>query len=81
MGGSAVLRATERVVERGRRIAAKLLEAAPEDIVLRDGRFTVAGTDKGTAFATVARTAYQPGSCPRAWSRASARRPRSPRRP
>jgi carbon-monoxide dehydrogenase large subunit len=64
VGGSAVLRATERVVERGRRIAAHLLEAAPEDVVLRDGRFTVAGTDKGTTFATVARTAYQPRQLP-----------------
>ena len=47
VGGSAVLRATEKVIERGRRIAARMLEAAPEDVVLRDGRFTVAGTDRG----------------------------------
>src|SRR6266699_3907501 len=46
VGGSAVLRATEKVIERGRRIAAKLLEAAHEDVVLRDGRFTVTGTDR-----------------------------------
>jgi carbon-monoxide dehydrogenase large subunit len=52
------------VVERGRRIAAKLLEAAPEDIVLRDGHFAVAGTDKGLTFADVARTAYQPRQLP-----------------
>src|SRR6185503_8613643 len=37
VGGSAVLRATERAAERGRRIAAHLLEAAPEDVALRDG--------------------------------------------
>ncbi len=36
-----------RSIERGRRIAAHLLEAAPEDVALRDGRFTVAGTDRG----------------------------------
>jgi hypothetical protein len=35
VGGSAVLRATERVIDRGRRIAAHLLEAAPDDVALR----------------------------------------------
>jgi carbon-monoxide dehydrogenase large subunit len=64
VGGSAVLRATEKIVERGRRIAAHLLEAAPEDVALRDGRFTVAGTDRGVAWSQVARTAYQPRALP-----------------
>jgi carbon-monoxide dehydrogenase large subunit len=64
VGGSAVVRASEKVVERGRRIAARLLEAAPEDVQLRDGRFTVAGTDRGVEFAEVARTAYQPRQLP-----------------
>jgi len=64
VGGSAVLRATEKVIERGRRIAAKLLEAAHEDVVLRDGRFTVAGTDRGVTFNSVARAAYQPRQLP-----------------
>ena len=64
VGGSAVLRATEKIVERGRRIAAHVLEAAPGDLVFRGGRFTVAGTDKGLAFAEVARAAYQPRRLP-----------------
>ena len=64
VGGSAIVRATEKIVERGRRIAARLLEAAPEDIVLRGGRFTVTGTDKGLAFVEVARAAYQPRQLP-----------------
>ena len=58
VGGSAVTRASEKIVERGRRIAARMVEAAPEDIQLRDGRFTVAGTDRGVSFAEVAKTAY-----------------------
>jgi carbon-monoxide dehydrogenase large subunit len=58
VGGSAVLRASEKIVERGRRIAARMLEAAPEDVQYRDARFTVAGTDRGVSFAEVARTAY-----------------------
>src|SRR6058998_2079093 len=64
VGGSAVTRATEKVIERGRRIAARLLEAAPEDIVHRDGKFTVTGTDRGVTFANVARAAYQPRQLP-----------------
>ena len=64
VGGSAVVRATEKIVERGRRIAAHMLEAAPEDVVFRDGRFLVAGTDKGVALAAVAKTAYQPRQMP-----------------
>jgi carbon-monoxide dehydrogenase large subunit len=64
VGGSAVLRAAEKIVERGRRIAAQLLEAAPEDVALREGRFAVAGTDKGVSFADVARAAYVPKSLP-----------------
>jgi len=64
VGGSAVLRATDKIVERGRRIAAQLLEAAPEDVALRDGRFAVAGTDRGVTFADVARAAYLPKSLP-----------------
>jgi carbon-monoxide dehydrogenase large subunit len=64
VGGSAVVRATERVIERGRRIAAHLLEAAPEDVVLHEGRFSVAGTDRGVTLASVARAAYQPRQLP-----------------
>ena len=64
VGGSAVLQASERIVERGRRIAARMLEAAPEDIGYKDGRFTVAGTDRGVTFADVARTAYLPRQLP-----------------
>ena len=64
VGGSAVLRATEKVIERGRRVAAHLLEAAVEDVTLRDGRFVVAGTDRDVAWSRVARTAYQPRQLP-----------------
>ncbi len=64
VGGSAVLRATEKTIERGRRIAAHLLEAAPEDVTLRDGRFVVAGTDRDVPWSRVARTAYQPRQLP-----------------
>jgi carbon-monoxide dehydrogenase large subunit len=46
LGGSAVLRASEQVVDQARQLAAQLLEANPDDVVLDkiDGRFHVAGT-------------------------------------
>jgi len=65
VGGSAVTRATEKIIERGRRIAAGMLEAAPEDVVHRDGKFTVTGTDRGVTFANVARAAYVPRQLPK----------------
>ena len=64
VGGSAVTRAAEKIVDHGRRIAAHLLEAASEDVGLRDGTFTVAGTDKGVTWASVAKTAYVPRQLP-----------------
>jgi carbon-monoxide dehydrogenase large subunit len=64
VGGSAVLRAADKVIERGRRVAAHLLEAAPDDVALRDGRFVVAGTDRGATWSQVARAAYQPRQLP-----------------
>jgi carbon-monoxide dehydrogenase large subunit len=64
VGGSAVTRASDKVIEHGRRIAAHQVEAAPQDVVFRDGRFSVTGTDKGVTFAAVARAAYQPRQLP-----------------
>jgi carbon-monoxide dehydrogenase large subunit len=64
VGGSAVLRAVDRAADRGRRIAARLLEASPDDVVLQDGRFTVRGTDRAVPWAQVARTAYQARQLP-----------------
>jgi carbon-monoxide dehydrogenase large subunit len=56
--------AAERAADRGRRIAAHLLEAAPEDVVLRDGGFAVRGTDRAVPWTRVARAAYQPRQLP-----------------
>ncbi|HEX2939672.1 MAG TPA: xanthine dehydrogenase family protein molybdopterin-binding subunit [Rhodopila sp.] len=46
MGGTAIWRASEIIVEKGRRLAAQALEAAEADIVFEDGTFRVAGTDR-----------------------------------
>jgi carbon-monoxide dehydrogenase large subunit len=59
MGGGAIVGSANRLIEEGRTLAASLLEAAPADIVYRDARFTVAGTDRGVTLfdAAAARTA------------------------
>jgi carbon-monoxide dehydrogenase large subunit len=63
-GGTALVRASDKIVERGKAIAAHLLEAGESDIVFEDGRFSVAGTDRGVRIEEVARTAYTAGKLP-----------------
>lgn len=58
LGGSAIVRATERIIEKGGRIAAQMLEAAATDVVFEEGRFRIAGADRSVSFADVARAAY-----------------------
>lgn len=53
VGGSAVAETTDRVIEEGQNIAATMLEAAVEDIEFHDGRFSVAGTDRGMSFGDI----------------------------
>ncbi|WP_424139186.1 xanthine dehydrogenase family protein molybdopterin-binding subunit [Roseomonas chloroacetimidivorans] len=58
-GGGAVIRAGQKVAAKMRRIAAHVLEAAEEDIVLRDGRAEVVGVpEMNLPFAQIAETAY-----------------------
>ncbi len=64
VGGSAIYRAVEKVLTKARKIAAHKLEAAEEDIVYREGSFTVAGTDRSVGFADIALTAYVPHDYP-----------------
>ena len=64
VGGSALVKALDKVVEKGRKIAAHLLEAAADDIEFGDGRFQVAGTDREVAFGDVALAAYVPHNYP-----------------
>jgi aerobic carbon-monoxide dehydrogenase large subunit len=64
VGGSALWLAADKVIAKGKRIAAHLLEAAEADVVFGDGRFRVAGTDRGVALTEVARAAFQPAQLP-----------------
>ncbi len=64
VGGTAIVKAVDKVVAKGKKIAAHLLEAADTDIEFKDGKFSIAGTDKSVPFATVALTAYVPHNYP-----------------
>jgi len=62
--GSAMVRAAEKVIAKSKKIAAHLLEASDEDIELKDGKFTVAGTDREVAWGDVTLAAYVPHNYP-----------------
>ena len=64
VGGSALVKALDKVIEKGRKIAAHLLEASADDIVFENGAYTVKGTDKSKAFGEIALTAYVPHKYP-----------------
>ncbi|MCT4369341.1 xanthine dehydrogenase family protein molybdopterin-binding subunit [Yangia mangrovi] len=62
--GSAMVRATEKIINKAKKIAAHLMEASEGDIELKDGMFTVAGTDKSVAWGDVTLAAYVPHNYP-----------------
>ncbi|MEC7258106.1 MAG: molybdopterin cofactor-binding domain-containing protein, partial [Pseudomonadota bacterium] len=64
VGGSAMVRAAEKVINKTKKIAAHLMEAAEADIELKDGAFSVAGTDKSVAWGDVCLAAYVPHNYP-----------------
>ena len=64
-GGTAMLLAAEKIIAKGRRLAAHLVEAGESDIEFAAGKFVVAGTDKALGLADVARAAFVPAKLPK----------------
>jgi aerobic carbon-monoxide dehydrogenase large subunit len=64
VGGTAIIKAVDKIIAKGRKIAAHLLEAGEADIEFSRGEFRVAGTDRRKAFAEVALAAYVPHNYP-----------------
>jgi aerobic carbon-monoxide dehydrogenase large subunit len=62
--GVAMDKALDKIVAKGKKIAAHMLEAAEEDISFADGKFSVAGTDKAKTFGEIAFSAYVPHNYP-----------------
>jgi aerobic carbon-monoxide dehydrogenase large subunit len=64
LAGSAIVTAADRLVDKGRHIAAHMMEAAAGDIVFEGGRFTIAGTDRSVAIEEVARKSFHAAQLP-----------------
>jgi carbon-monoxide dehydrogenase large subunit len=64
VGGSAIVKAIDKIINKGKQIAAHLLEATADDITFKDGIFSVAGTDKQKTIGEVAFAAYVPHNYP-----------------
>jgi aerobic carbon-monoxide dehydrogenase large subunit len=64
VGGEALVRAADKVIEKAKPIAAHLLEASVDDIEFSGGRFSVKGTDQGLAMAEVALATFAAHSYP-----------------
>ncbi|HLH90436.1 MAG TPA: xanthine dehydrogenase family protein molybdopterin-binding subunit [Xanthobacteraceae bacterium] len=63
--GTAMLMAADKIIAKGAKIAAHMLEAGEHDIEFRNGRFAVAGTDRTVDLAAVARDAFVPAKLPK----------------
>jgi aerobic carbon-monoxide dehydrogenase large subunit len=58
VGMSALVKALDKVEAKAKLVASHVLEAAESDIEFKDGKFTVAGTDKSAAWGDITLQAY-----------------------
>nr|WP_193610179.1 xanthine dehydrogenase family protein molybdopterin-binding subunit [Nocardioides lijunqiniae] len=64
VGGEAIVKAADKVIEKAKPIAAHLLEASVDDIEFNAGRFSVKGTDQGLAMAEIALATFAAHNLP-----------------
>ena len=64
VGGSAIVKAIDKIVAKGCKIAAHMLEANEEQVEFEDGQFKVADSNQSLTFAEVAFSAYVPNNYP-----------------
>ena len=62
VGGVAIVKACDKIIEKGRKVAAKMLEAKPEDVDFKDGEFIVKNSNKKKTIGEVAFACYLPGT-------------------
>ncbi|MGL4811728.1 MAG: xanthine dehydrogenase family protein molybdopterin-binding subunit [Beijerinckiaceae bacterium] len=58
VGMSAIAKALDKVIAKGKKVASHVLEASEQDIEFKDGKFSVKGTDKAAGFGDIALQAY-----------------------
>ena len=54
VGGVAIVKACDKIIEKGRKVAAKMLEAKPEDVDFKDGEFVVKNSNKQKTIGEIA---------------------------
>jgi len=64
VGGTAMVKAMDKIIAKGKKIAAHLMEASVNDIEFKDNKFTVAGTDKVKTLTDISLAAYVPHNYP-----------------
>ncbi|HLI11921.1 MAG TPA: xanthine dehydrogenase family protein molybdopterin-binding subunit [Alphaproteobacteria bacterium] len=64
VGGTAIYKAMEKIIAKGKKIAAHLMEAPEADIEFSNGEFRVAGTDKKKTLTEISLAAYVPHNYP-----------------
>jgi len=64
VGGSAMVKAMDKIVAKGKKIAAHLLETDVDDIEFKDGKFSIAGTDRSKTLTDISLAAYIPHNYP-----------------
>ena len=65
IGGTALFMAADKVIAKGKMLAAHLLEAGEADIDFADGNFTIKGTDKSVSLKEVAKAAFNSTKWPK----------------
>lgn len=64
VGGAVMRGAADKLIEKGKKLAAHIMEAAEGDIEFEDGNFTIAGTDKSVGIKEVAKKSFVPMMLP-----------------
>jgi carbon-monoxide dehydrogenase large subunit len=65
MSGGAIVMVADKVIAKGKKLAAHMLEAAEADMEFKDGRFSIAGTDRSIGIHDVAKAAFDLGKLPK----------------
>jgi len=60
VGGNALKRAADAIIEKAKPMAAMMMEAAAGDIEFKDGNFRIVGTDRSLPLAAVAQSLHRP---------------------
>jgi len=58
LAGSAIVVAADRLIDKGSKIAAHMMEAAVPDIAFENGKFAIPGTDRSVGIAEVAKQSF-----------------------